>query len=85
MATMQPKRGTHAAIDETLNMPPDLEDPQACLQRAVKCEQMAMSDTAGISRAMLLDPAKRWREMATDFEHEFGARNTQPVQPNPNV
>ena len=70
-------------IDQTLDMLPDLEDPKACLQRAVKCEEMA-NNTAGRQQGMLLELAERWREMARELETKFGARTKkQPGQPNP--
>lgn len=67
-----------------IEMLPQLEDPKACLERAMKCEQMAKRRPKQ-HRRMLLELAERWREMAQELDTQFGAREKQPEQPNPSA
>jgi hypothetical protein len=41
---------------------------ETCLARAAQCEEMAEQTAIPVSKAILLDIAKRWRALATETE-----------------
>ena len=54
--------------DIAADLLPDLANPEACLKRAAKCEEMANRRTVGKEQAMLMSLAAHWREMADELK-----------------
>jgi hypothetical protein len=66
-----------------LDMLPTLDDPKACLRRAVTCERLGQRRAAGPERKAFLELAAVWREMAHELETKSGARKKHSEQSNP--